>query len=79
MASCTPCDRAHIYATSLKICQRSAGKEACRSLYRRAVKGNISPEEMIESVKKKVKGDKKAETALHEVESFLKRIRAEKA
>jgi len=79
MGNCTPCDKAKIYGTSLKICQRSAGKEACKTLFRRAVKGNIGAEEMIESVKKKVKGDKKAEAALHEVEAFLKRIRAEKA
>jgi hypothetical protein len=78
-SNCTPCDRAKILGTSIRICQRSKGKDSCKALLRRAMKDDISPKEMIDAVKNKIKGDKKAEAALHEVELFLKRIRAEKS
>jgi hypothetical protein len=78
-SNCTPCDRAEIFGTSIRICRQSKGEKSCQALLRRAKKGTISPKQMIDAVKIKVKGDKKAEAALKEVEGFLKRIRAEKS
>lgn len=77
-ANCTPCDKNFIYGSCIKICQKSKGKGSCQGLHLRAKKGTITPSEMILTVKKKVRGDKKAEAALREVEKFLKRVKAEK-